>query len=116
MTDKRSEASEQAEVVAYVRSSMPGVLFTSTGAGLGFHVRYQAAMNRGGYLKGTPDLIFMEPRGVYHGLFIEMKSRVGSVRPEQKALMEELNQRGYKACICFGAEQAIEQIKAYFIS
>ncbi|MBE9597159.1 VRR-NUC domain-containing protein [Moraxella sp. K2450] len=68
---------------------------------------------------GFPDLFIYIPRGGYHGLFIELKrpktatSAKGQLQATQKAVIERLNSQGYKAVVCFGANEAIDEIKAY---
>ena len=110
---KKTEAQEQAIVVSHFRAKYPGVFITTTGAGMGFHVRYQAQMNRQGYTKGTPDLFIMTPRGPYHALVIEMKTLRGDPTLAQKQVQHCLAEAGYRALICFGAEQAIAEIDKY---
>jgi hypothetical protein len=109
-----TEAQEQQRVVDYIHKTLPDVLLTCTGAGLGFHARHQKKMNTLGYLRGTPDLLVFEPRGAFHGLMIEMKSATGDVKPHQKEIMDKLRARGYRAHVCFGADQAIQIVNDYF--
>lgn len=69
-----------------------------------------------GVQKGFPDNFFPYPCNGVSGLFIELKRRKRSlshVSKEQKRWNEFLNDAGYKAVICYGAEQAIEEIKIY---
>lgn len=67
-----------------------------------------------GQRNGIPDLCLCVPRGLYHGLFIELKRlKGGHVRPEQETMIEELKRLGYAACVARGADAAIEIIKNY---
>jgi hypothetical protein len=77
-------------------------------------MRQAIKMKRTGYVKGVPDLQIFEPRGEYHGLLLEIKTLKGVASPEQKAWIELLNKRGYKAEICKGADQCIKIIDEYF--
>ena len=53
-------------------------------------------------------------RGVYHGLFVEMKrTRGGRVSPEQETWMQELCMQGYAAIVCHGWEEAKLEIEHY---
>ena len=56
-------------------------------------------MKRAGYKAGFPDMLVLEPRGKYHGLFWELKVNDGHPSPEQKWWRDALIQRGYKAMI-----------------
>lgn len=72
---------------------------------------YSAARNKAlGMSKGFPDLqVFL---GMGKILFIEMKRIKGShTYPEQIKWNEWLNNNGYKAYICYGADDAIEKTK-----
>ena len=68
-----------------------------------------------GLRSGFPDLFFPYAKKGYHGLFIEMKRKKGSkVSPAQKEWVTTLNNQGYLAVICYGAEEAINVIDGYF--
>lgn len=75
---------------------------------------YGAKMKRMGLRKGFPDLFIPMARQGFHGLFIELKvDKSSRVQPEQKTWIVYLNEHGYKATICCGADEAIEEIKKY---
>lgn len=68
-----------------------------------------------GLFPSVPDFLIPVPRGVYSGLFVEMK-RVypkGKVTAGQRVLCDWLNKNGYKSIIAFGSQNAIEQIIGY---
>lgn len=73
---------------------------------------------------GFPDLFLFIPHGGYHGLFIELKRpkgrtkdgktrQAGKVSELQQAMIDRLNAQGYKAVVAYGANGAIDEIKAY---
>jgi hypothetical protein len=66
-----------------------------------------------GLKPGFPDMILPCPRGHYHGLFIELKYGRNKPTPEQAAWLDALNEQGYLAVACWGAEDAIEVINEY---
>lgn len=72
-------------------------------------VRFQAM----GVKPGIPDLFLPCARGRWHGLYIEMKRKGGTVSPPQKRLHPLLTEQGYAVCVCYGADQAIEALKGY---
>lgn len=70
---------------------------------------------RAGVKAGIPDIIIPVARKEYHGLFIELKRKVGSnTSDNQKWWIERLNAEGFRAVICFGFEEAVLAIEDYF--
>ena len=66
-----------------------------------------------GLKAGVPDLILDYPKGIYHGLRIEMK--VLPNRPTQSQLewLNRMQDAGYFTAICYDSESAIALITAY---
>ena len=61
-----------------------------------------------------PDIFLPIANNRYHGLFIELKRRVGgSLQPDQKDWIGQLEVQGYKAVVCKGAEEAMRVIEEY---
>ena len=110
------EEQNQIVVVNYLRRFKPNVLFTTAGAaGERLSMLKAIRVKRMGYTAGTPDLMIFEARKKYHGLFIEMKKTKGGIVSEnQKMFLNKLNQNGYKAVVCRGAQEAISEIEKYF--
>jgi hypothetical protein len=72
-----------------------------------------ARLKAQGVKAGVPDLFLPVPRFGRHGLFIELKAQGGRVSKEQTAWIDELSQRGYRACVCVGWLQARDEILDY---
>lgn len=75
-----------------------------------------AELEREGMKKGFPDNFIAEPRGIYHGLFIELKRAKKSLSrksPEQRQWITALEDKGYKAAFCYGAEEAKRTVLEY---
>jgi hypothetical protein len=66
-----------------------------------------------GLSKGFPDISILEPRGGFHGLYIEMKRKGNKASEEQIKWLMELKSRGYATTLCYSADDAIEKIKRY---
>lgn len=67
-----------------------------------------------GCKKGVPDLFYPVPMNGYHGLFIEMKKKVGgTVSAEQKAWIKALKMFGYRVEVCKGFEEAKKVLSDY---
>jgi hypothetical protein len=74
------------------------------------------AMIKEGVAKGFPDIALFchSYNNEFDVLFIELKRVHGSKpRPEQIQWHEALKKQGYKVCVCYGADEAIDVIKWY---
>lgn len=72
-----------------------------------------AKFKRMGVKAGFPDLFLFVPNGLFFGLFIELKAKGGRVTENQSIVMQRLTEQGYCCKVCYGAEQAIDEIKSY---
>ena len=66
-----------------------------------------------GLLSGVSDLILLLPKGIYHGLLIEMKAEKGKQSPTQKQWQQHIEQFGYKYVVCYSLDDFIKEIKMY---
>jgi len=73
-----------------------------------------ARLKRAGMVNGIPDLFLAVPKGIYHGMFIEMKRNSMSARisPSQQYIQFILS-RHYKVVTCLGFEEAAREVRAY---
>ena len=79
-------------------------------------VAVMSELAKQGVMKGFPDNFIAEPRGKYHGLFIELKRTKNSTSrkgKEQREWIKALNEKGYKAEFAFGAEEAKRIVLEY---
>jgi hypothetical protein len=102
----------QMAVVRWVRATYDGIRMTCTPANAK-DVRQGVRNKKMGLQKSWPDLFFAEPRGGYHGLFIEIKTLHGDLPDDQKEMLQSLNDRGYRAHVCYGQEDVIKSVTAY---
>lgn len=110
--NKSPEFEEQCKVARYLREK--DYLHTCSLAGLQLPMGSLLKAKRAGYTKGTPDVLVLERRGIYGGLFIEMKpEKSGRVSDDQLAWGAKAWKRGYKAIVCHGAAEAIRAIETY---
>ena len=72
-----------------------------------------ARLKAAGVKRGVPDIALDVPKGKYHGLRIELKYGKNKPTPQQQEWLDHLNECGYKAVVCYGAEEAIAVIKEY---
>lgn len=73
---------------------------------------------RMGFKKGFSDIFISVPNKMYHGLFIELKSKRsnnawGKPTKEQKEFIKNKSEIGYCAKVCYGFDDAKEAIDWY---
>ena len=66
-----------------------------------------------GVRRGVPDLCLPVARGVYHGLYIEMKAESGSLTEEQKWWRDQLIKQKFFWSLCRGWESAAQILEWY---
>lgn len=116
MTEKNhTESNEQIAAMDWLRAQYPAIAQYTLHIGNERKATYYAGyiMKRMGVLKGASDLFMAYPSGGYHGLFIEVKSKIGKPSLEQKAFIQRMSNVGYMARICYGAEEVINTMKEY---
>jgi len=112
---KNEEYQIQKALVLYIKFQYPDVLFNADVGGTWTKNFGTAIKNKlSGHSNGFPDLFFPEPRGKWHGLFIELKTEKGVLSKEQFEWLVELRVRDYRAECCKGFERAKEVIDDYF--
>jgi hypothetical protein len=124
---KHEEFELQVAVSKYLSLQYPKVQFLSdTIANMKLTIT-QASRNKKIQKDGfkCPDLLILEPRNEFSGLFIELKlespfKKDGKIKASannhlqgQLETIEALNQKGYKACFSWGFEMTKEIIDDY---
>lgn len=114
-----SEHTEQAAVCDWLDHYYPNVLYWANinGAWLAGS-RQQRIMQVNklkaeGYLPGVADLTIAEPRGGYHGMFLEMKTITGSLSENQEWFLAQVRERGYYAVTAYGYDEAVQYLTDY---
>lgn len=115
----------QRMVCAYLRVAYPAVLYMSDTIASVKLTEAQATRNASIQKRGfkTPDLIIFAPRGIYHGLFIELKTKTpykknGTLLENahlkaQEETIKNLRELGYYADFKWTLEDAIKLIDWY---
>ncbi len=122
---KHEEFNLQKSLAAYLEKQYPAVLFLSdTIANVKLNVK-QASRNKSIQKNEfkCPDLLILEPRGKYHGLFMELKIETpyrkdGQLKSckhlsGQAKSMTQLNSKGYFCNFVWTYEQAKTLIDKY---
>lgn len=113
-------------VAKYLKLQYPGIVFrTDFAAGIkmtmGQAVKHKKLQSEDKY----PDLFIAEPRGGYHGLYLEIKRDIHELQNKngtpkksehldgQRAMLQKLNKKGYRARFAAGFDHARQLIDEY---
>lgn len=114
-TGTMSEESTQKILVSWFRrfhrSLADYLTLASWGENIG--ARRMAQVKAMGLTPGYPDLFLALPTPHHGGLYIEMKTKTGTVSKVQKVIHEKLRSQSYKVEICRSYEEAVAVIEDY---
>jgi hypothetical protein len=113
-----SEHQEQAAVIAWwrlnhMRYKLPEFALAAVPNGGARDVITGSRLKAEGVRRGTPDLMLTWPALGCHGFFAEMKVGSNKPSPEQREFLSHLISAGYRAIVCYSADEAIAEIKRY---
>lgn len=74
-----------------------------------------AKLKAEGVVAGVSDLILLVPRGGYHGLMIEMKTRKGRQQESQKAWQAAVEGQGYRYEVVRSLDEFRETVEDYLL-
>jgi VRR-NUC domain-containing protein len=78
-----------------------------------------AKLKREGFVNGVSDILYLQPRGPYYYLAIEMKTeerrreKGGGISQDQAGFIDSVSMAGGLALVCYGAEEAIAAFDRY---
>lgn len=75
--------------------------------------KQRIALVREGLRAGVADLMLPVPRGVYHGLFLEMKRKPNKVSDDQEEFLAFVKAQGYYAVVGWSFEEGRDWILHY---
>ncbi len=120
----KKEESIQLALCKYVRLKYPEAIFTSESSGIRLTMGQAKKLKSMRSSNGLPDFMLFEPRGTYHGLFLELKAinpykkdgmtlKSDPHLKEQLDTLLELSNKGYLAEFAVGLDDAIRQVDYY---
>jgi hypothetical protein len=126
-TNKKNNVEDKIHhrICNFIRAEYPHVLFLTDLSGLRVSERVAAKLKKLRSDNGIPDLLILEPRGPYKGLFIELKkdrdtifTKKGTVHQkdhfiQQEYILKVLSHMGYKAVFGPGEEETKAIIHEY---
>jgi hypothetical protein len=126
-SNRKQEFHVHFQICEWLRLEFPNVIFRSDLGGIRLTIGQAIQVKKLQKSPGFPDLFICEPRGQYHGLFMEIKSnfdslftKTGKMRGEkhireQADMLADLASRGYKAVFGCGFDHSCELIRRYFL-
>ena len=75
--------------------------------------REAISLKKEGVKSGVPDVIILEPRGKWCGLFIELKTGYNKPSENQLTFLERLKRRNYKTLVSWSLDEVINEIDKY---
>lgn len=113
----RSEDTEQIAVIQWATYQMnvyPELKWLHHCPNGGSRNRNEAVkLKQMGVKAGVSDLCLPYPKGIYCGLYIEMKFGDNRQQASQKEFLKDMAEAGHFVATCYSAEEAIEVIKKY---
>jgi hypothetical protein len=111
---KNPESNLQISCVKWFRLQYPDRIIAAIPNGGKRGIVTASIMKAEGVLPGMPDLIIPEPMGLFHGMFIEMKSETGTTSQHQKEILRRLNNVGYAVYVCRSLDNFMQVVNDYF--
>ena len=109
----KPEQKHQIAVANQLRLEFPNLLWTISPAGLITRPSTGILAVRMGYRKGTSDLLIFEPRGWFHGLFIELKANDGKPSDEQLKFLAQAGFLRYATAVTWTFEETMSTVRNY---
>lgn len=114
---KRSEDTEQIQVMNWAHwhtGKYPELKWLHHIPNGGSRNRIEAAkLKEMGVKAGVSDLFLPCPKGIYCGMYIEMKCGNNRHTDRQKEFLNDMAENGYFAVTCYSADDAIKAIEEY---
>lgn len=113
----RSEDTEQINVIQWAQwnaKSYPELKWLHHCPNGGSRNRAEAVkLKQMGVKAGVSDLHLPYPKGIYCGLYIEMKFGEGRQQPSQKEFLKDMAAAGHFVTTCYSAEAAVGVLEEY---
>lgn len=113
----RSEDTEQILVIQWARSNVgahPELKWLHHIPNGGSRNKQEAVkLKHMGVMAGVADLHLPYPKGIYHGLYIEMKYGSNRQQESQKEFLGDMADAGYFVATCYTAEIAVKVLREY---
>lgn len=129
---KQHEGNHQLTLCEYIKVKYPDVIFASEGSGVKLTMGQAIKAKRMRSKGKQPDLFIAEPRGIFHGLVLELKEEGNSpfkadgalkrkwdkkqqldVIAEQARMLDRMKKKGYYAKFSVGIQEMYTDVDYY---
>lgn len=104
----------QIACIYWFKLQYPNKLIASVPNGGSRNIIEAARMKREGTLSGLPDIVILEPCGMFNACFIELKAPKGKHSANQIEVMGKLLARGYSVNTCYSFDDFKKVVEKYF--
>lgn len=111
------------QICDYIKWQYPDVIFNTDMSGIKLTMGQAAQAKHLRSSRGFPDIVIYEPRGIYHGLFLEVKretpfTKYGKLKSnkhleEQFKMLGKLYKKGYCCYFVWDFDRAKKHIDEY---
>ena len=77
------------------------------------HIGVARKLKTEGVRSGVPDVFIAIPAGIWHGLFLEFKTRTGQISASQKIYHQALTEQNYRVLVVRSFEEAVDSVEKY---
>lgn len=106
-----NELMHQYPILRWLHAIPNGLSFAGVDARVRGKITTQMTLE--GTKSGVCDLFLPVKSHQYSGLYIEMKSKTGSLSPKQKEFITFVREQGYKVVVPRSADEALDEIVQY---
>jgi len=104
----------QVQCVRWFNLQYPNIKIWATPSGGKRDLVTASRLKAEGVIRGVPDLSILAARHGKHMMWVEMKNgKKGRVSPEQKEMIDTLNNEGHHAVVCRTFEEFVKEVNEY---
>lgn len=110
---RHAEDALQAAVMRFIRHALPDALAWHTPNGGRRNPREAARLKGMGVTPGIPDVLILADGRLYG---IELKTKTGRIRPEQRAVIERMDSLGCPVAVCHSLDDVQSALEDFGFS
>lgn len=113
MKNNHKEDDEQKALFQYAAYNKELEWYLAVPNGGKRNIREATRLKSQGVKAGVHDTFLPKARGIYHGLWLELKIGKNKLSEKQNKFAIDMVDEGYCVCVCYSSAEAIKAIKTY---